>query len=545
MTNRRDVNPEPERLSNSALKGRNVIAVIGIDRYLHWRSLGNAVSDALGARSLFQQLGFEEITDPLLDEKATGDAIEALVTDELTSLHDDDSLILFYAGHGGTRSQTIGDREISTGYLIPVDGANASHKVATWVELDSWLRRVSKLPPRHILVILDACHSGIALSPVIRWGRDGGTSPSLPFAALQTRYSRLVITSALDNELALDNGPVPGHSLFTGCLIEGLTGGLRGEATWNGRQVTTGSDIGRYLRRRVQTYPGSPGWRQTPDFGCFDFDDRGEMLIPLLSPKPTTEILPSRAAQPTLKPASSITSETPVANQGRRWIGLALVFAMASTVILAALSANDNSPPRMNNLSMDASHLDTLPLDASRDAPVDATASISSLVVEIDKLNPLVKIDSINIQTHQTTQIEYALYRERLKGDALQATTPRFDWTDKPGHIPVTSTTFDQAMSYCIAIGGRLPTEQEWEDIAKGSWGLDPSGSGQRGPLREWTSTLVNEAVRVCGATQQMTDGERARVLRMPLYKSRIPSKGATKEKDPVSSPEIGFRCVR
>jgi hypothetical protein len=105
---------------------------------------------------------------------------------------------------------------------------------------------------------------------------------ALPFAALQVRQSRLIITSALDDELALDSGPVDGHSLFTGCLIEGLTGGLPGDVVWNGRPVITGSQIAQYVRQRVQTYPGRPGWRQTPDFGCFDFDDRGEMLIPVL-----------------------------------------------------------------------------------------------------------------------------------------------------------------------------------------------------------------------------------------------------------------------
>jgi hypothetical protein len=67
---------------------------------------------------------------------------------------------------------------------------------------------------------------------------------------------------------------VYGHSLFTGCLIEGLTHGLgRG-----GNRVTTGSELGLYLQRRVAAYPHS---RQTPDFGTFDFDDRGEMVIQL------------------------------------------------------------------------------------------------------------------------------------------------------------------------------------------------------------------------------------------------------------------------
>ena len=80
----------------------------------------------------------------------------------------------------------------------------------------------------------------------------------------------------------MDSGPRPGHSLFTGCLIDGLTGGVPPVTQRNGRSVIIGSELGRYVRHRVATYEGRPGWRQTPDLGAFDFDERGEMLIPVL-----------------------------------------------------------------------------------------------------------------------------------------------------------------------------------------------------------------------------------------------------------------------
>src|SRR6476659_3489363 len=113
---RRDVklNAVPNEARNS--KGRNVIAAIGIDRYHHWQRLANAVHDATGALALFRRLGFNEIAPPLLDEAATGKAIQALVTDDLMALGPDDSLVLFYAGHGGTRKHRVQDKVIKTGY---------------------------------------------------------------------------------------------------------------------------------------------------------------------------------------------------------------------------------------------------------------------------------------------------------------------------------------------------------------------------------------------------------------------------------------------
>jgi uncharacterized caspase-like protein len=251
-------------------RGRLVIAVIGIDRYQRWPRLANAVRDATGIAALFERLGFAPAIAPLLDDRATGKAIWSLATDDLRALRPDDSLVVFYAGHGGTRTHRLGDQVLKSGYLIPVDADDSPDRVASWIDLEGWLRAVSLLPPRHILVILDACHSGIALDPILRW-RDVGSWRDVPLGTLQARRSRRIITSALDDQVACDHGPVHGHSLFTGCLIEALTGGLPG-------RVATGSELGLYVQQRVASYPNA---RQTPDFGTFTFDDRGEMAIPL------------------------------------------------------------------------------------------------------------------------------------------------------------------------------------------------------------------------------------------------------------------------
>lgn len=274
--------------------GRSVVAVIGIDQYSIWPRLGNAVSDARGAVRLFTRLGFEEVTRPLLDAAASAEAMWHLVTDELAQLASEDSLILFFAGHGHTHTASYGDVSVKTGYLIPVDGAQPRGQTTrTWVRLDSWLSDIARLPPRHILVIIDACHSGLALTADHKW-REAAPWQTDELAALTARRSRRVITSALDDQRATDGGPYPGHSLFTGCLIEGLTGGL----AKNGRRVTTGRELGQYLHMRVRSYPRST---QTPDVGAFELDDRGDIVIPL-EPVPTAS---QRQAQRTTTSVST------------------------------------------------------------------------------------------------------------------------------------------------------------------------------------------------------------------------------------------------
>lgn len=277
LTRRRDIALRSARPARTP-DGRNIIVGIGIDRYRHRPPLANAVHDAIAACQLFQRMGFEHITPPLLDDRATAAAIQQLVTDDLRTLHSNDSLVVFYSGHGATEYHRLGDHVIRTGYFIPVD---AQDKVAGWIELESWLRAVALLPPRHILVILDACHSGIALDPLARCrptasSRDAarGARPAAP-TALAARRSRRVITSALADEVASDDGPLPGHSLFTGCLLEALADGV---APSGGVGGITGSELALRIQRRVASYPGA---RQTPDFGAFAFDDRGELTLPV------------------------------------------------------------------------------------------------------------------------------------------------------------------------------------------------------------------------------------------------------------------------
>lgn len=272
----RDVEQADSPVASTIPASRSVIAVVGIDDYGGaWPRLGNAVSDATGIATLFRELGFVQVVPPLLDRIATADALRRLVIDDLAQLGPDDRLVLFLAGHGYTHTTTYGGTPVKTGYLIPADGEAPGGRMASWIRIDAWLSDVSRLPARHILVVLDACHSGIAVESLQRFR--GTPPPRGPIEELSARWSRRIITSALGNQRALDGGPYPNHSLFTGYLIEGLRGGIDGGASG----LVTGSELGAYIQRRVREYGAS---QQTPDFGPLELDDRGELLVPLWRP---------------------------------------------------------------------------------------------------------------------------------------------------------------------------------------------------------------------------------------------------------------------
>lgn len=271
---------EPADPEREITEGRRVIAVIGIDRYIAWPRLDNAVSDARGALAAFQQLGFEPFTEPLLDGAATAATIRRLVNDDLATLGPNDSLVVFFAGHGHTQTRTLQTGPVRTGYLIPAEAGVSEDQSASWLEIEGWLRDVARIPARHILVILDACKSGIALDSLDKFR--GSVSAGGEWSALRRRQSRHVITSALSDQQAKDSGPITGHSLFTGWLIEAITGGL----ARSGHLEATGSEIGHYLRRHVAA---ATDGEQTPDVGAFHRNDRGELVLRLADAPPADQ----------------------------------------------------------------------------------------------------------------------------------------------------------------------------------------------------------------------------------------------------------------
>jgi len=254
--------------------GRSIVVVIGIDDYRHWQKLRNPVSDAKGVqRVLKEKFGFVAPIPPLLNEAATKASILNVVDDQLRKeLKKNDRLVLFFAGHGHTRVDTIGGNNIETGFLVPVEAkTGADEQWSDYIKLDDLLQTISTLAARQVLVIFDSCHSGFAVGSSLKSFR----ATTRFEGDLAKRVSRRVITSAMRDQLARDDGPLPDHSLFAGLLVNGLNWG-RSDLDGNG--LVTSSELGLYLQQAVGQATES---HQTPDFGAFNLDARGELIISL------------------------------------------------------------------------------------------------------------------------------------------------------------------------------------------------------------------------------------------------------------------------
>jgi len=135
-------------------------------------------------------------------------------------------------------------------------------------------------------------------------------------------------------------------------------------------------------------------------------------------------------------------------------------------------------------------------------------------------------VHGVRISKHQLTEDEY----RTIAGSGPSSAKP------------VVWITHAQATAACRAIGMRLPTSDEWERAAAGSWGI--AVDGVVGPMQEWTSTIADGLAVVRGGYADQPPAQRAKYAQMGYTFQKDPGTDPTQPREAVASPHLGFRCV-
>jgi Caspase domain len=249
-----------DRVSYNRKYNNSWALVIGINSYAQASPLTYACNDAnVIASELIDRFNFpKENVTILLDDKATRQAVISSILRFVETAGEDDRIIMFYAGHGCTRTGRHGE----VGYLVPWDGDKDD--LSSLIRWDELTRNSELIPAKHMLFIMDACYGGLALARALPPGSSRFVGDML------SRYTRQVLTAGKADELVADSGgPRPGHSVFTGHLLEALTG-----ASIPADGVLSANAIMAYVYDRVAKDPNS---RQSPHFGFIDGD--GDLMF--------------------------------------------------------------------------------------------------------------------------------------------------------------------------------------------------------------------------------------------------------------------------
>lgn len=224
--------------------------IVGINEYKNLNNLEYAVNDAKAIYSILKdKFSYkEENMKLILDKEANKENIMNAYYEMAKNTCNDDTLIVFYAGHGSTYQAGLKDK----GYLIPYDETEQNlNTLISWNSLttDSDLFRA-----KHIFYIIDACYSGLALQ------RSGGGSKRFLKDMLR-RYSRQVLTAGKSDQTVKDSGGKNNNSIFTSYLLDALNGEAKTEYG-----VLSASSIMNYVYTKVSNDPKST---QTPGYGSF------------------------------------------------------------------------------------------------------------------------------------------------------------------------------------------------------------------------------------------------------------------------------------
>lgn len=224
--------------------------VIGINQYENVSRLAGCVRDAtdIAATIAMPEYGFESTV--LLDEEAT----RRNVLDALWSAAErgGDSLLIYFAGHGGVHS--------GGGYLVTTDGVKRDPGIGL-PELAQIIATAATNYP-HVIAILDACHSGAGAT----WSDHRPLMADVLNDSIEiVNTSRILMAACRPEQFALEVGEPDAHGAFTKVLLDALTGDA---VDFNGNVTAHG--LFEFVNSRMDTE------QQTP---VFKGDSAGSVVL--------------------------------------------------------------------------------------------------------------------------------------------------------------------------------------------------------------------------------------------------------------------------
>jgi len=207
--------PQPSQENISAFYA----LLVGITAYHNLRPLSQTTTDASDLHNLLIQSGYSPSNlGLLLDEQATKAAISDRLDWLARNADSDDTVIVFFSGHG---AQRIGGFEPGE-YLCPVeaDWYNLRGSAISDEEFTTALRAIRA---GRVVVFLDACHSGGVGQPKDAALNVKAGLSEAAYSRLAEGRGRAVIASCRPDEVSWE---LPGmrNGLFTHYLLEGLRG---------------------------------------------------------------------------------------------------------------------------------------------------------------------------------------------------------------------------------------------------------------------------------------------------------------------------------
>jgi len=227
--------------------GRYYALVVGVEKYRHWPPLISPQEDAKELAALLERrYGFN--TRLLLDADRE-DILNAL-NDLRKEVREDDSVLIYYAGHGQLRRSVAGAEQ---GYWLPIEAQR--DQMTFWLPNSQFNDQISLFEARSIFVVADSCYAGaMSTDPAsLLLGGRANLSARMIELGLDRRARFVLSSGALHPTLDAGDGS---HSVFARAMIEILSANDK---------IMHEEELYRRITERVLTRTRSMGAEQRPE----------------------------------------------------------------------------------------------------------------------------------------------------------------------------------------------------------------------------------------------------------------------------------------
>lgn len=402
--------------------GRSIAFLVGVGNYQYIEPKLRYVADDLQEMRefLLGSAGFDTVY--VVQDASDVNLVEDYMSNEFpASLRAEDRLLFYFTGHGADRA--------GTGYMQFSKAQPGRYDASQYLDVTRCERWSRQIPARHILFLIDACNSGLG------YDAKPGDAPRVDEDLLNLFSgdgSRIVITAGTGNEKSfqVDEGNKGGYSVFTRAFLDAI----RHTQSPSGFLIL--DEVMAGLRRNVAAFSrGNPARQMTPRLWQIPRatgKDKGSFVF--LNPKAKAPPVPSP-----LKQYVKVTPKERIAD------------------------LNGSPPPDVGQrLDRFGSQYVLIPKGTFLMGCSDKTEQCKAGGDEVPAHQVTLSRDFYLGQT-EVTRESYLKFVNQTKRKA-----PEQPEESKSDQDPIVRVHLLDAQAYCAFVGGRLPTEAEWEYAARG-----------------------------------------------------------------------------
>ena len=242
---------QEELIEITRVKARGDIwaIVIGINTYKNTRNLKYAVNDARAFKDYLKNyVGLpDEKIFYLANQDATKSKIESLLgTTIKRKASKDDTVIIFYAGHGAVEPDPSNlDGDGFEKYLLPHD-ADLQDLYSTSISMNNIRTIFMRIRSDRLIFIADTCYSGASGGRTMMATKTRANLSDKFYERISKGKGRVIISSCSANEISKEDDGLQ-HGIFSYYMLEGL----KGRADQDGDAIITVSELFSYISRKV------------------------------------------------------------------------------------------------------------------------------------------------------------------------------------------------------------------------------------------------------------------------------------------------------